>query len=269
MRLTRSGLDIELEERTGELRFGQGVLCDGGGDKRLGAMRGLFATLEGCDLELRTYWAYRNIRRAGDEDLWLPKGARYDITVLLPGAANGEFFKTSGHYHGFSEGRALPYGEVYEVLCGEVAFVLQRSPQLSTKGDGAEPVDAVRVLHVRAGETIVIPPLWGHASINVADVPSAFSNVAVADTPLLYGPVAERSGMAVRIVSDGDVFDVVRNECWEDVGPVAVLPAHEAPELGIVSGRPLYESYVEEPRRFSYLFDGANQLGRMEALLEA
>lgn len=268
MKLELSCLDITLDEATGQLTFGEGVLCDGGSDKALGQMEGLYADMSGCDLVQRVYWAYRNIRRVSDDALWVPRGLRYDITVLLPGDAKGELFKTSGHYHGLDQGMALPYPEVYEVLCGEVAFVLQKSPALLADGCGAEPVDAVRVLDVHAGEAIVIPPFWGHGSINVSDGPSAFSNIAVVDTPLLYGPVHERRGLAVRVTRMGDGWGVAANEAWQPVANTRTLRPHEAPELGIIADVPCYEAYVADPSRFDYLRASQHSVAHMEELLE-
>ena len=269
MRLSQTGLDIELDETTGELSFGEGVLCDGGSDKALGKMEGLYESLGGCDLDQRVYWAYRNICRKEDEPLWVPRGLRYDITVLLPGSANGELFKTSGHYHGFAEGQSLPYPELYEVLTGSVAFVLQRSPLLQSDGSGAEPVDEVRIIEVCEGEAIVIPPLWGHASVNTSEGPSAFSNIAVVDTPLLYGPVQQRHGMIRRVVGD-DVFITRRhNDCWNS-NPFSIMDCPvEVPDLGIVFGKPCYETYVDGPDRYDYLLHPESHVALMERVLGA
>ena len=70
MLLTQTGLDITLDEQTGELSFGSGVLCDGHSEKRLAAMEGLFESIEGEDGDQRVYWAYRNIRRPEDDAAW-------------------------------------------------------------------------------------------------------------------------------------------------------------------------------------------------------
>lgn len=269
MRLTQTSMDIELDETTGELSFGEGVLCDGASQKALGQMEGLYASLDGCDLRTRVYWAYRNIRRAEDEELWVPRGLRYDITVLMPGDANGEYFKTSGHYHGYSQRQPLPYPELYEVLCGSVAFVLQRSPWLAPDGGGVEPVDEVRIITAEEGEAIVIPPLWGHASVNTAQQVSAFSNIAVVDTPLLYGPVQERHGLARRVVGDDDFNTVEENDCWKS-DPFSTFDCPvEAPEFGVVFGRPCYSAYVANPTRYAYLLDPEPYVAHMEELFGA
>jgi glucose-6-phosphate isomerase, archaeal len=79
---------------------------------------------------------------------------RYDVTVTLPGALGEEFVKTAGHYHTRSPAGPT-YPEVYEVLNGRAAFVLQRVDD----PEGSEPeVQEVWVAVCVPGEKIVNPP---------------------------------------------------------------------------------------------------------------
>ena len=143
-----SGLPIAIDETTGELSFHDGLLCDADSIKRVGQMAGLFRSIEGGDPDRLVYRAYRNIRFPEHDALFSDAGLRYDITVVLPGTVNGEFFKTSGHYHGAGPGQALPYPEVYEVVKGTIAFVLQYDPLFDTPDEGAP--DDVRVMFTRS-----------------------------------------------------------------------------------------------------------------------
>ena len=267
MLLTQTGLDITLDEQTGELSFGSGVLCDGHSEKRLAAMEGLFESIEGEDGDQRVYWAYRNIRRPEDDAAWTARGLRYDITVLLPGAAHGELFKTSGHYHGFGPDTQLPYAEVYEVLAGEVAFVLQCDSRLSRDGQDSGKLDYVRVVRVREGESVIIPPYCGHGSINVAEGVSAFSNIAFAACPLFYGPVARRHGLAVRVLRDGDDICLRANELWGAQPEATTVRPQEAHSLGIDFGVPCYETYLAHPERYGYMTSPDGRAAELEALI--
>ena len=134
---TVSGLPISIDEATGELSFHDGLLCDADSVKRIGQMAGLFRAIEGEDPDRLVYRAYRNIRFPEHDALFSDAGLRYDITVVMPGTANGEYFKTSGHYHGAGPGQALPYPEVYEVVKGTIAFVMQYDPLFDTPDEGA------------------------------------------------------------------------------------------------------------------------------------
>lgn len=253
MRLTASGLPIELDEDTGELSFCDGLLCDGHSEKRLGKMEGLFRSIEGEDPDSLVYRAYRNIRFPEHDDLWLLRDMRYDITVIQPGASCGEYFKTSGHYHGAGPGKRLPYPEVYEVVAGTVAFVLQCDPLFDTPEEGA-PCD-VRVVVVHKGESVIIPAFCGHGSINVADEVSAFSNIAVTSCPVLYDAVKARHGLAVRVMRGVDGPELEANPLYELEDAPRLARPLEAPDLGIAFGVSCYRTYVEDPARYGWLLD--------------
>ena len=248
-----SGLPISIDEATGELSFGDGLLCDGSSMKTLGQMTGLFRSVEGEDLDTLVYRAYRNIRFAEHEDLWVPRNMRYDITVVMPGTSCGEYFKTSGHYHGAGPGQALPYPEVYEVVKGSIAFVLQYDPLFDTPDEGAP--DDVRVVVVNEGESIIIPAFAGHGSINVADEVSAFSNIAVVSCPVLYDAVKARHGLAAYVMKGAEGPELVANDAYElEAEPRFARPL-EAPDLGIAFGKPCYRTNVDDPARYDWLLD--------------
>lgn len=261
-----SGLPIAIDEATGELSFLDGLLCDGSSAKTLGQMEGLFRSIEGEDPSTLVYRAYRNIRFPEHEQLWVPRNMRYDITVVMPGTSCGEFFKTSGHYHGAGPGQALPYPEVYEVVKGSIAFALQYDPLFDTPDEGAP--DDVRVVVVNEGESIIIPAFAGHGSINVADEVSAFSNIAVVSCPVLYDAVKARHGLAAYVMKGAEGPELVANERYElEAEPRFARPL-EAPELGIAFGRPCYRTYVEDPARYDWLLDCEPYDERIVALTE-
>lgn len=264
MLLTHSGLPIELDETTGELSFLDGLLCDGHSEKRLGKMMGLFSTLEGCDPDTLVYRAYRNIRFPEHEALWLPRDMRYDITVIQPGDANGEFFKTSGHYHGAPEQKRYPYPELYEVVAGTVAFVLQRDEFYDTDMEGS--VENTRVVIAHEGESVIIPPFCGHGSINVADTVSAFSNIAVASCPVLYDAVRARHGLAVRVLHGEDGVELEGNVEYELLDEPYLAKPVGCPELGVTFGVPCYGTYVKHPETYDWLLKCDDWVRTIEGL---
>lgn len=248
-----SGLPIAIDETTGELSFHDGLLCDADSTKRVGQMAGLFRSIEGEDPDRLVYRAYRNIRFPEHDALFSDAGLRYDITVVMPGTVNGEYFKTSGHYHGTGPGQALPYPEVYEVVKGIIAFVLQYDPLFDTPDEGAP--DDVRVVVVHEGESVIIPAFAGHGSINVADEVSAFSNIAVVECPVLYDAVKARHGLAAYVMEGAEGPELLANGSYALEGAPRFARPLEAPDLGIAFGRSCYRTYVEDPARYAWLLD--------------
>ena len=249
-----AGLPITLDPETGELSFHDGLLCDGSSMKKAGQMKGLFRTPDGMDEDATVYRAYRNIRFAKDEELFSKYDYRYDITVVLPGDVNGEFYKTSGHFHGYPELRRVPYPEVYEVIEGEIVFVLQRNKDFN-QTDGGK-VTQLQAVHVKAGQAIIVPSHCGHGSINPTDTVSAFSNIAVVSCPIDYEPVKAHRGLGAYILKGtekGKAFRTVLNENYKDLPEVEIAEPLEMPELGIVFGRPCYSLFTKEPERYDFL----------------
>ena len=94
------------------------------------------------DLEL--YYMYRMLKEKN--------GLRYDITVIPPKMLGSEFVKTKGHAH------AGYYGEVYMVLEGEGFYLFQKGDENNTED--------VCVVKAKKGEAIIVPPGYGHVTIN-------------------------------------------------------------------------------------------------------
>lgn len=85
------------------------------------------------------------------------EGLRYDITLIPTKNIDGEYAKTYGHYHPIAEDN-LTYPEIYQVLDGTALFLLQK-----LRND--ETVDVI-VTYGEKGQVLLIPPNWGHTTIN-------------------------------------------------------------------------------------------------------
>jgi glucose-6-phosphate isomerase len=92
------------------------------------------------------YYMYRGIKRKNN--------LRYDITVIPPKMLGQEFPKTKGHEH------SNKYGEVYIVLKGEAIYLIQK-----WKKNKIKDVYAVKA---KKGNIVIIPPYYGHVTINPA-----------------------------------------------------------------------------------------------------
>lgn len=94
---------------------------------------------------LDLYYMYRGVEENN--------GIRYDITVLNPDMLGAEFLKTKGHYH------TGKFPEVYTVLEGQAIYLMQKK----SADDVIEDVYAVKA---QPGDVVIIPPDYGHITIN-------------------------------------------------------------------------------------------------------
>ena len=94
------------------------------------------------------YSMYRGLKTNGK--------LRYDETVVFPKMLGNEFNKTKGHYH------IGAYPELYMVLEGTAIYLLQKR---NAEGN----IEDVFAVTVKAGECAVMPPLYGHVTVNPSE----------------------------------------------------------------------------------------------------
>ncbi|MBI4040088.1 hypothetical protein HY389_01905 [Candidatus Daviesbacteria bacterium] len=111
-----------------------------------------------------------------------------NVTVLTPGKNGNEFNKTYGHFHNYTG------IEIYHVVYGVGVLIMQRN-------DEAGEAKEVKVVPLRAGQTVEIPAGYGHALINVGKTYLVVVDNAP-NTPKAhdYGPVKEKHGFAYYVV---------------------------------------------------------------------
>jgi glucose-6-phosphate isomerase len=146
-----------------------------------------------CEANAPLYFMYRDLAKSEVDKQWLSSHKlRYDLTVIPPCTLCGEWVKTKGHYHPKNPA-GTGYPEVYEVLDGEAKYLLQ-----------SRRLDDVVMISAHAGDIIVIPPEYGHISINPsADKVLAMANIVSTAFESEYGEYETLHGAAYYAMSDG------------------------------------------------------------------
>lgn len=259
-RLENSGLPICCDDQY-MLHFEEELTCGGDGMKKAGDMRGLLYNEEGLKDGELCYSFYRDIVFEEHRALFRMWDYRYDITVIMPGCINGECKKTSGHYHGLIPGQTYTYPEIYEVLEGEITFILQKTII-------SERPEYVKAVRVKAGQAVVIPPFCGHASVNTGEGAGIFGNIAVAGCRNFYEPVREKHGLSYYILKENEGICYRKNERYGDLPELEITAPLEDEGMGIVFGKPVYRAFVKAPEKFEYLRRPEKYVARMEKMLE-
>ena len=166
------------------------------------------------------YWMYRDT---------LPTqvgGLRGDVTLILGGLLpSGELVKTHGHYH--PEGPWGVWPELYGVVKGVSVFILQDLK-----------AEKVKLVLVREGEAVMIPPGYGHVTVNPTSEPLVTYNYVSRLFSSVYSPYKERRGAAVYLYPHPEGVKVVKN------------PKYEVKEIEFCKPLPLY---LKEPVMHSAL----------------
>jgi len=118
------------------------------------------------------YYMYRGIKKK--------KGLRYDITMIPARMLGKEFVKTKGHEH------IGNYGEVYIVLKGEAIYLMQKR-----RGKEIKDVFAIKA---KEGNVAVIPPGYGHITINPSKKDLKMANWMAGGVKSDYNPILKMKG---------------------------------------------------------------------------
>lgn len=198
------------------------------------------------------YYMYRDLYLSrSDQDRLRDQGLRYDITIIPPLMLGREFVKTAGHYHPLVPGGDVTYPEVYEVLEGEAAYLLQK-----------EDLSDVVVVSAAAGDKVLIPPGYGHITINRSNKRLKMANFVCRDFSSLYEPIKKVGGGAYFLTTEG----FVRNKCCSQAPPIREVDAPDLRDLGLVRSKEMYPLLRVEGK-LDYLVHPQNHLEVFEDLL--
>jgi glucose-6-phosphate isomerase, archaeal len=198
--------------------------------------------------EQELYYMYRYFEGNDQEGLFEKNKLEYDVTVLKAGLVGHEYIKTSGHYHGYVPGTEITYPEVYEVIEGEIEYLLQTHP------DAEGNVDVV-VVSAQAGDKVVVPPNYGHISINKGADIAVSSNLQFRDLPATadYETLKTYLGGALFLTDKG-----WENNDQYNIRSLKKVTPREKFEWGLQKDKPLYTSFIESPEKFDFLVNPQN-----------
>lgn len=202
-----------------------------------------------CPSSQPLYFMYRDLARSEADRRWLRQHhIRYDITVIPSLVLCGEYVKTKGHYHTLNPA-GVPYPEIYEVLGGTGHYLLQ-----------TEDASDVVMIEGTPGDKVLIPPGYGHVTINPGTGRLVMANLVSTEFSSNYGPYQDRRGAAYYEMEGGAL---VKNPRYPDAPPVRYRDPVEVPELRIRRGVGLYDligqsrslAYLNHPEEFMEIFD--------------
>jgi glucose-6-phosphate isomerase len=189
------------------------------------------------------YYMYRDLYLSlNDRNQFLDQGIRYDITIIPPGMMGREYIKTAGHYHPSPYGEGISYPEIYEVLEGEALYLLQK-----------KDLSDVVAVNADAGDKVLIPPDYGHITINHSNKTLKMANLVARDFSSIYQPYKEKSGGAYYFTKDG--FE--KNQRWSNVADLRRIDSPTNSQLRILGMSKRDEMYplIRKPGCLEYLVD--------------
>ncbi|HEY9206164.1 MAG TPA: glucose-6-phosphate isomerase family protein [Candidatus Methanoperedens sp.] len=201
-----------------------------------------------CEL----YYMYRDLSLSKNDALLVKEhGLRYDITVIPPRMLGQEFVKTAGHYHPDVPGTDITFPEIYEVLSGEANYVMQKWENGMIKD--------VILIKARQGDKVIIPPGYGHLTINASNKILKMANWVARDFESIYSPIKEKGGGAYFFLKDG----IVKNPGYDHVPEIRIREPARFEDTGLRKGKEMYGlvrdikklDFLTKPHEYLYLFE--------------
>ncbi|MDD1776223.1 MAG: hypothetical protein LUP94_02590 [Candidatus Methanomethylicus sp.] len=208
--------------------------------RRLREMRSVLfdpSILEKMDENTILYSMYKEAMLDGHKPLFREHRIRFDITIMEPIYLGKEFNKTLGHRHPEAL-NGLSYPEVSSVLQGHACFLFQKMEEGAPK--------EFRVVHAEKGDTILMPPNYGHVTVNYGDGMLVTSNLVSTEFKSDYGGFLEKGGAAYYILKDGSF---IRNKKYGRIPkPIVSRERFHVAES-------LYADFLKDSDRFDFLND--------------
>lgn len=265
MKLTSFGPDVFMDEKNYALSFEEGLVPKSSSSKYFGQVKNLAYDPGGTGDDELCYTFYQDLMREKDKAFFERYSYTNGITVLMPGLVGGECRKNSGHYHDYVKGHTKTLTEVYEVIAGKAAFLLQESHNFDSEEE--LKVESMTVVLASEGDKVIVPPFCAHCISNIGDGPMLFGNLA-APCPLRYDPIQKKHGFGVYILKNSDgSLKYVPNPHYKALPELRISYAQEDPDLGLIRTRSLYDSFLEEPEKLEFLYEPEKYENRVWELI--
>ncbi len=215
-------------------------------------LKPVLAFPQSLEEDFDAYYMFRDVYYSRqDREKIREKELRYDITVIPPNNIGGEYIKTYGHYHPEVE-KGLSYTEIYEVLEGSALYLLQKEEN--------DTVTDVVVVEASQGDKVVIPPNYGHVTINPSNKLLKMANWVHRDFSSDYKPFESRRGACYYLTHEG----WVKNETYSKTPTLRFVQPNSKP-LGLKKSEEMYKlvkdldklEFLWVPSQYKQLFEEA------------
>lgn len=179
------------------------------------------------------YYMFRDLaKNDSDSEKIKANHLRYDVTVIPPGLLGSEYTKTVGHYHPNVPGTDLSYPEIYQVLEGSATYLLQKVEY----GEEDNVLDVV-VITAEKGDLVLVPPGYGHITINASEETLKMANWVCRDFSSVYEPIKRLFGASYFLLKDG----FAKNPLYKNIPQIRYLQPLPYEDLDLSAGEDMYD----------------------------
>ena len=209
-----------------------------------------FSRLSEAELEKPLYFMFRDIARPGTKGSFNSRNVRVDITIIPARSLGSEPVKTLGHFHPLSE-IGKPYPEIYQVLWGKAVF-LEFAPHIKDEVQDFRKIEQVNIWELKTDNFVVLEA-GGHVTFNPSKTrPLILLNLVYSKFKSIYDPIIQMKGAPYYYISADGELKFVKNSNYSKI-PEIKKPALPETFGPLRQGRPIYKSFLEDPKFFSIM----------------
>ena len=180
-----------------------------------------------------------------DREAMIERNLLFGVVTYVAGTVGNEPVRSQGHIHAISASCNDSTCEVYEIWDGEAFIYMQES--------GKDNAGQCYAVHAKAGDVVIVPPGWVHATINAnVDKNMTFGAWCVRDFGFDYDDVRRHNGIAFFPIVENNEIKWEFNKAYE-TGELIVKEAREYPEFNIEKGIPIYTQFQKDPDKFLFV----------------
>lgn len=191
------------------------------------------------------YSIVMDVGRKQDHTAITERNLLYGAVTYAKGTLGKEPVRSQGHIHAISPSCQSSTCEVYEIWDGEAFIYMQEY--------GKDDAGNCYAVHAKAGEVVIVPPGWVHATINAnVEKSLTFGAWCVRDFGFDYEEVRAHHGIAYFPVVEAGNITWEINPAYKNA-KLHVIAAHDYPQFDLEPGKPIYTQFIEDPDRFLFV----------------
>jgi len=241
------GLPVAFDADTCELVLGEGLNSPSYCVRKLHDLDPVWANPV-ADADRVIYRYTTGLYFKEDAAVWTTANVAYGIVIFAPGVFGGEYVKSSGQYHPPTPPSGMATPEIYTVLSGVGHFLLQKAKPPYDR------IEDVVMVEVRAGESFVVPPDYGHLQINPSPEPLVFSYTVKDGMKGHYDAFKSRRGAVYYEMADGPERHVFNSRYGARL-LLRRLRAADLRQIPGINGKVTYQFIRDRLPQFMFLTD--------------
>lgn len=198
-----------------------------------------------CSGSEHVYCISMDVAAEEDREDLIKRNLLYGVVTYQKGQLGKEPIRSQGHIHAISASCGASTCEVYEIWDGRACIYMQES--------GSDDAGNCYAVYGEAGDVIIVPPGWVHATINACpDKPMTFGAWCVRDYGFDYKDVRRHNGIAFFPLVQDEKLIWTKNRSYRS-GKLIEKQARTYVDFGLDRSKSIYQQYKEQPDLFRFV----------------